>query len=190
MTRSSAHHLRDAQDLQHFTDGAVDEIRRGLERGDPPPLGEEAAGEICVFVSGHTHAPSLTHFGQAGALVNSGCWLRQLQPIAARFGAPPVFFSRFVQTHVRVYRTTVGLEVELWEHLILVRRRNASSISSDSWWQAAFRPNPPSQRRACVSEARLSGCPHCGSAARSVRGRNLAGGEAGIAAGVVEPAVW
>jgi hypothetical protein len=116
MTRSSAHHLRDAQDLQHFTDGAVDEIRRGLERGDPPPLGEEAAGEICVFVSGHTHAPSLTHFGQAGALVNSGCWLRQLQPIAARFGAPPVFFSRFVQTHVRVYRTTVGLEVELWEH--------------------------------------------------------------------------
>jgi hypothetical protein len=43
-------------DLQ-LTDGSVDEIRRRLERRDPPPLGEDAAGEICVFVSGHTHAP-------------------------------------------------------------------------------------------------------------------------------------
>jgi hypothetical protein len=65
-----------------------------------------------VIVSGHTHAPALTHFagstGHQGAIVNSGCWLRQLQPVSAHFGAPPVFVSRFVQTHVRVYWADSG----------------------------------------------------------------------------------
>jgi UDP-2,3-diacylglucosamine pyrophosphatase LpxH len=103
--------------------GRADEhelIRGGLESGEPPPLGADLAGEIAVFVSGHTHAPSLTHFdgpsGISGARVNSGCWLRQLQPVPAHLGAPPVFVSRFVQTHVRVYREDTGLQVELWEH--------------------------------------------------------------------------
>jgi hypothetical protein len=73
-----------------------------------------------VFVSGHTHAPSLTAFeaptGRQGAIVNSGCWLRQLHPVPARLGAPPVFVSRFVQTHVRIYRDNGTIQVELWEH--------------------------------------------------------------------------
>jgi hypothetical protein len=29
---------------------------------------------------------------------------------------PPVFVSRFVQTHVRVYRDNGAIQVELWEH--------------------------------------------------------------------------
>ena len=29
---------------------------------------------------------------------------------------PPVFVSRFVQTHVRVYRDNQTTHVELWEH--------------------------------------------------------------------------
>jgi hypothetical protein len=62
-------------------------------------------------------------FGGRGVLVNSGCWLTQLQPVPARLRAPPVFVSRFVQTHVRVYRTPVGLEVELWEHPRPARQR-------------------------------------------------------------------
>jgi UDP-2,3-diacylglucosamine pyrophosphatase LpxH len=101
-------------------DPAVTEIRAHLEAGRPPPLGGELSGTISVFVSGHTHAPSLTWFeagdGSRGVLVNSGCWLRQLQPVQARWGAPHVFVGRFVQTHVRVYRSTDGVQVELWEH--------------------------------------------------------------------------
>jgi UDP-2,3-diacylglucosamine pyrophosphatase LpxH len=95
-------------------------IRSGLEDGRSPPLGDALAAEIAVFVSGHTHAPALTEFkgpsGHPGAIVNSGCWLRQLQTVPARFEAPPVFVSRFVQTHVRVYRAGGATQVELWEH--------------------------------------------------------------------------
>jgi UDP-2,3-diacylglucosamine pyrophosphatase LpxH len=101
-------------------DPAVAEIRAHLEAGRPPPLAGELSGAIAVFVSGHTHAPSLTGFdpgdGGRGVLVNSGCWLRQLQPVAARLGAPHVFVGRFVQTHVRVYRSGDEVQVELWEH--------------------------------------------------------------------------
>jgi hypothetical protein len=62
-----------------------------------------------VFVSGHTHAPSSARLqrdnGTTVAVVNTGCWLRQLQPVPARFGAPDVFVPMFVQTHVRVHRS-------------------------------------------------------------------------------------
>ena len=94
-------------------------IRRGLERGDAPPSAAEPLRDIAVFVSGHTHAPFLTEFerhGRRGALANSGCWLRQLQPVPARLAAPPVFVSRYVQTHVRVRSGEDRIDVELWEH--------------------------------------------------------------------------
>jgi hypothetical protein len=78
-------------------------IRGLLETGQPPPLADGPA-EVRVFVSGHTHAPALTQFrgpaGQEGAIVNSGCWLRQLQPLPARLGPPrpkrrePFWFAR------------------------------------------------------------------------------------------------
>jgi hypothetical protein len=48
-------------------------------------------------------------------MVNSGCWLRQLQPVSPRLKGPPVFVSRFVLTHVRVYVQGSSLRVELWE---------------------------------------------------------------------------
>jgi UDP-2,3-diacylglucosamine pyrophosphatase LpxH len=97
-----------------------DLIRARLESGQPAPLGDAEAGDVAVFVSGHTHAPSLALFtgpaGRQGVQVNSGCWLRQLQPLPASLGVPPVFVSRFVQTHVRVYRDEGAIQVELWEH--------------------------------------------------------------------------
>jgi UDP-2,3-diacylglucosamine pyrophosphatase LpxH len=103
--------------------GVIDEaelIRGRLETGEPPPLGGHLTAPIGVFVSGHTHAPALTRFdgptGHRGAVVNSGCWLRQLQPVPARLGAPSVFVSRFVQTHVRVRWDQGAIHVELWEH--------------------------------------------------------------------------
>ena len=77
-------------------------------------------GEIDVFIAGHTHAPSLLELrsenGHAAIIVNSGCWLRQLQPIQAHFRGPPVFVSKFVQTHVRVFLGNSDVHVELWEH--------------------------------------------------------------------------
>jgi hypothetical protein len=114
--------FREAEDPRLHTDEAM-EIRKRLERGEAPPLAEASPGDIRVFVSGHTHAPSLTQFGERGVLVNSGCWLRQLQRVPARLGAPPVFISRFVQTHVRVHRAPAGLEVGLWEHPRPARQR-------------------------------------------------------------------
>ncbi|ABG04276.1 hypothetical protein Rxyl_1312 [Rubrobacter xylanophilus DSM 9941] len=74
---------------------------------------------IDVFVSGHTHLPSLEVLqdGERRRVVaNSGCFLRQLQPVAPLTREPPVFVSRFVLTHVRVFARDGRLRVELWEH--------------------------------------------------------------------------
>jgi UDP-2,3-diacylglucosamine pyrophosphatase LpxH len=72
-----------------------------------------------VFVSGHTHLPSLAETerpdGSEAVLVNSGCFLRQLQPITPRLKGPPIFVSKFVLTHVRVFAREGKLRVELWE---------------------------------------------------------------------------
>ena len=117
--RGAGRRFGDHRDPEHL-DPSVDLIRRRLEGGLPPPLGDGLRGEIAVFVSGHTHAPSLVEFdtptGARGAAVNSGCWLRQSHPVRAHLRAPSVFVSRFVFTHARVYRRAAGIEVELWEH--------------------------------------------------------------------------
>ena len=85
----------------------------------PPMLPSVQSEEINVFVSGHTHLPSLDEVekpdGAHAVMVNSGCWLRQLQPVSPRLKGPPVFVSRFVLTHVRVYVQGSSLRVELWE---------------------------------------------------------------------------
>jgi UDP-2,3-diacylglucosamine pyrophosphatase LpxH len=118
--RGAAARLRSDEETPMRSDPTVDEIRRRLESGVPPPLGEHQRGEIAVFVSGHTHAPSLVEFktqtGACGAAVNSGCWLRQAHPVEARLRAPSIFVSRYVFTHARVHRGAEGIEAELWEH--------------------------------------------------------------------------
>jgi hypothetical protein len=98
-------------------DGTVERIRELLVDDKPPPMSGGLVTPISVFVSGHTHAPSLTLFGGAmpGVLINSGCWLRQLQPLQTHFGAPTVFASRFVQTHVRVEYRDGSIDATLWE---------------------------------------------------------------------------
>ena len=94
---------------------------RSVLKGEttPPMLPSARPEEIDVFVSGHTHLPSLDEVekpdGGRAVMVNSGCWLRQLQPVAPRLKGPPVFVSRFVLTHVRVYVQDSSLRVELWE---------------------------------------------------------------------------
>jgi len=95
---------------------------RGVLSGDerPPMDASLDPAAIDVFVSGHTHLPSLDEVekreGGTAVMVNSGCWLRQLQPVPPRLEGPPIFVSRFVLTHVRVYARGSSLRVELWEH--------------------------------------------------------------------------
>jgi UDP-2,3-diacylglucosamine pyrophosphatase LpxH len=96
-------------------------IRQLLEDDRAPPMaGTASPMEIAVFVSGHTHAPAMSELarlnGRRTVIVNTGCWLRQLQPVDARLGAPPVFVPTFVHTHVRVRSGHDGVTVELWNH--------------------------------------------------------------------------
>jgi UDP-2,3-diacylglucosamine pyrophosphatase LpxH len=96
------------------------EIQDLLTTDRRPPMNADLPGrEIDVFVSGHTHAPSLSEIRREkedAVVVNSGCWLRQLKPIKAHFRGPPVFVPKFVQTHVRVFLSDSSVRVELWEH--------------------------------------------------------------------------
>ncbi len=100
---------------------SVGAIERLLASDDSPPMRDRLPGRtISVFISGHTHAPALSILpgGQETetVIVNSGCWLRQLRPVAAHLGGPPVFTSRFVQTHVRISLDANAIHVDLWEH--------------------------------------------------------------------------
>lgn len=91
-----------------------------LGSDDHPPQRPGLRGrDIDVFVSGHTHAPALSRVQREAweaVVVNSGCWLRQLRPVPARLGGPPVYVPQFVQTHARVYLKGGDLQAELWEH--------------------------------------------------------------------------
>ena len=97
-----------------------DKIRAILNGETRPPMAPDLdPTTIDVFVSGHTHLPSLAEVersdGRRAALVNSGCFLRQLQPVSAHLKGPPVFVSKFVLTHVRVFVQDGALRAELWE---------------------------------------------------------------------------
>ena len=93
----------------------------------PPMDAELDPTTVDVFVSGHTHLPSLTEVrrpdGSRAVMVNSGCFLRQLQPVSPRLKGPPVFVSKFVLTHVRVFAQDGGLRAELWEQPKPARQR-------------------------------------------------------------------
>ena len=96
-------------------------IRDFLQTDANPPMRRDICGrEMDVFVSGHTHAPSLSHLaretGDGAVIINFGCWLRQLRPVPAHLGGPPVFVPRFLQTHARVYLGDSEVRAELWEH--------------------------------------------------------------------------
>jgi UDP-2,3-diacylglucosamine pyrophosphatase LpxH len=103
-------------------------IRAFVLAGGRPPLSDAVTNEeIAVFVSAHTHSPSMTHLvradGRKVVIVNTGCWLRQFQPVPARLGAPPVFVPTFVLTHVRVHCGADDVTVELWSRPKPAERR-------------------------------------------------------------------
>jgi UDP-2,3-diacylglucosamine pyrophosphatase LpxH len=128
-------------------------ILRG-ERGPPmnPSLDPTT---IDAFVSGHTHLPSLTAMeradGRHAVMVNSGCFLRQLQPVSPHLKGPPVFMSKFVLTHVRVFVREGALRVELWEQPKPARQRLTRIERLLSWGRRPQTTLPDSKPRVQAS---------------------------------------
>ena len=101
-------------------EASQEKIRAIMKNEKGPPMDPSLdPTTIDVFVSGHTHLPSLTEVeradGRRAVMVNSGCFLRQLQPVSPHLKGPPVFMSKFVLTHVRVFVQEGALRAELWK---------------------------------------------------------------------------
>jgi len=133
-----------------------DKIRKILQGETSPPMEPLAGSEhIDVFVSGHTHRPSLDELkkddGRRSVMVNSGCWLRQLQPVSPHLKGPPVFVSEFVLTHVRVFVQGSSLRVELWEHPKPAEQRLTRIERILSWNRRP--PQPPAGSKPRVRAA-------------------------------------
>jgi UDP-2,3-diacylglucosamine pyrophosphatase LpxH len=122
-----------------------------LGKATPPMNLSVRPGDIDVFVSGHTHLPSLDELekedGRRAVIVNSGCWLRQLQPVSPRLKGPPVFVSEFVLTHVRVFVQGSSLRVELWEHPKPAEQRLTRIERLLSWKRRPSQPPADSKPR-------------------------------------------
>jgi len=106
---------------------------------------------VDVFVSGHTHLPSLAEIersdGRRVVVANSGCWLRQLQPVSPHLKGPPVYVSKFVLTHVRVYARVASLRVELWEQPKPARQSLTRLERLLSWRRRPPQPPPKAEPR-------------------------------------------
>jgi UDP-2,3-diacylglucosamine pyrophosphatase LpxH len=131
----------------------VKEIVRGDRR---PPMNHFLdPTTIDVFISGHTHLPSLSELERQDesrcVLVNSGCFLRQLQPVSPYLKGPPVFVSKFVLTHVRVFAQGEDLRVELWERPKPARQRLTRIERLLSWGRRPPQPPPDSKPRMVAS---------------------------------------
>jgi UDP-2,3-diacylglucosamine pyrophosphatase LpxH len=126
-------------------ESSQNKIQKILLGEAPPPMDPSVRPEdIDVFVSGHTHLPSLDKLETDGVrrvVVNSGCWLRQLQPVSPYLKGPPVFVSKFVLTHVRVFVQGSSLRVELWEHPKPAEQRLTKIERLLSWNRRP--PQPP-----------------------------------------------
>ena len=129
-----------------------EKIRAVLKGEAPLPMSSfERPTAIDVFVSGHTHLPSLVELekqdGRHAVMVNSGCWLRQLQPIVPHLKGPPVFVSRFVLTHARVFVQDSSLRVDLWEHPKPAGQSLTRTERLLSWNRRPPQPPPHSKPR-------------------------------------------
>ena len=119
----------------------IQAILRGEDRPPMDPSLDPAT--IDVFVSGHTHLPSFDEVERPDGralMVNSGCWLRQLQPVSPHLKGPPVFVSKFVLTHVRVYAQGAQLRVELWEQPKPARQQLTRIERLLSWRRRPLQP--------------------------------------------------
>jgi hypothetical protein len=110
---------------------------------------------VDVFVSGHTHLPSLEEVerpdGRRCVAINSGCYLRQLHPVRPHLKGPPVFVSRFVLTHARVSAEGGALRAELWEQPKPARQNLSRLERLLSYWRRPPQPPPGAEPRVRAS---------------------------------------
>ncbi|MDQ4107015.1 MAG: metallophosphoesterase [Actinomycetota bacterium] len=112
---------------------------------------------VDVFVSGHTHLPSLCGVERKNksraVMVNSGCFLRQLQPVAPYLKGPPVFVSRFVLTYALVFAEDGALRAELWEWPKPAAQRLTRLERLLSWGRRPPQPPPEAKPRVRAASA-------------------------------------
>ncbi len=138
------------------TEASQEKIRAILNGKTHPPMDPDLdPTTIDVFVSGHTHLPSLEELerpdGRRAVMVNSGCFLRQLQPVSPHLKGPPVFVSKFVLTHVRVFAQDARLRVELWEQPKPAKQRLTRIERLLSWGRRPLGPPPGAKPRVRAS---------------------------------------
>jgi UDP-2,3-diacylglucosamine pyrophosphatase LpxH len=129
---------------------------RAILRGETRPPMDPGIDPttIDVFVTGHTHLPSFYEVERQNGravMVNSGCFLRQLQPVSPHLKGPPVFISKFVLTHVRVFVQDGQLRVELWEQPKPAQQRLSRIERLLSWGRRPPQPPPGSRPRVRAS---------------------------------------
>jgi UDP-2,3-diacylglucosamine pyrophosphatase LpxH len=135
---------------------AVNKVKEILTGDRKPPMDLSLdPTTVDVFVSGHTHLPSLSELerpdGRRSVLVNSGCFLRQLQPVSPHLKGPPVFVSKFVLNHVEVFVEGEDLHVELWEQPKPARQNLTRIERLLSWGRRPPQPPPDSKPRILAS---------------------------------------
>jgi len=137
-------------------EASQNKIREILGGETRPPMDPDLdPTTVDVFVSGHTHLPSLA--GVEGpdsrqvVMVNSGCFLRQLQPVLPHLKGPPVFVSKFVLTHVRVFAQDGHLRAELWDQPKPARQRLTRIERLLSWGRIPPQPPPEAKPRVMAS---------------------------------------
>jgi UDP-2,3-diacylglucosamine pyrophosphatase LpxH len=131
-------------------EASQEKIRAIMKNEKRPPMDPSLdPTTIDVFVSGHTHLPSLAEVeradGRRAVMVNSGCFLRQLQPVSPHLKGPPVFVSKFVLTHVRVFVQEGALRAELWEQPKPAKQRLTRIERLLSWGRRPQGPPPDSK---------------------------------------------
>jgi UDP-2,3-diacylglucosamine pyrophosphatase LpxH len=137
-------------------EASQNKIREILDGETRPPMDPDLDPTTAdVFVSGHTHLPSLAEVerpdGRRVVMVNSGCFLRQLQPVSPHLKGPPVFVSKFVLTHVRVFAQDGHLRAELWEQPKPAGQRLTRIERLLSWGRMPPQPLPEAKSRVVAS---------------------------------------
>ena len=127
------------------------EVEELVKENGPFPMLEGEKPSIDVFVSGHTHAPDLEELersdGSKVVMVNSGCWLRQLQPVGSHLRWPPVFAPKFVLTYVKVFVRDSALRVELWERPKAAPNRLTRTENLAAWGKMPDQPDTNARPR-------------------------------------------
>lgn len=124
----------------------MDEIRSILASEHHPPMRRDLPGHrIGAFVSGHTHIPALSEIqhknGDAAIIVNSGCWLRQLQPVPAHFGGHRFSCQNSCR---RTCGSSLVVPLYVWNSgNTRSRRACVSEPQNESGYSATCPRNPP-----------------------------------------------